>query len=188
MEIKNKKILIFSPHTDDETLGCGGTINRLSKDNEIHIVCFSYCGNVGLKKEFTNACNELCEKPNLQILNFPVRTFDRQKVLDKMIELKSEIEPDIVICPSTFDIHQDHLVICHETIRAFKDRTIFGYCHWWNIIGKSDLRLTVELSKENIKAKNNAMNKYKSQYHRPYFVDRNWTLANEKLEVIIWKY
>jgi N-acetylglucosamine malate deacetylase 1 len=186
--MKNKKILIFSPHTDDETLGCGGTINRLSKDNEIFIVCFSYCGNNGLISEFTNACNELCESPKLTVLDFEVRTFDRQRVLDKMIELKADIDPDVVICPSTFDIHQDHEVICNETIRAFKDRCILGYCHWWNIIGISDLRLTVELDEENIKAKNRAMDKYVSQYGRPYFKDRNWTLANEKLEVIIWKY
>ena len=51
MEIKNKNILILSPHTDDETLGCGGLIHKLSHNNKINIICFSYCGKEKLKDE-----------------------------------------------------------------------------------------------------------------------------------------
>jgi len=186
MEIKNKNILILSPHTDDETLGCGGLIHKLSHNNKINIICFSYCGKEKLKDEFTRACNSLCKDPYLDILEFKVREFDRQKVLDELIELKKEINPDIIICPSSFDVHQDHLTVYNECVRAFKDKCILGYCHPWNIVGKSDLRLTVKLTATDIFKKEIAMDYYKSQYHREYFQNRKWIDNKEKLEIIIW--
>ena len=40
--MKNKKILVIASHPDDEVLGCGGTINKLSKQNcKIKIVFLS---------------------------------------------------------------------------------------------------------------------------------------------------
>ena len=40
MEIKNKKIMILAPHTDDGELGCGATISMLGEENEIFYVAF----------------------------------------------------------------------------------------------------------------------------------------------------
>jgi len=186
--IKHKNILVLSPHTDDETLGCGGFINKLSKDNNIYVVCFSYCGLDVLKTEFNNAIKKLDSNISSQILDFKVRYFNRQDVLDKLIEFKKHLKPDVVICPSRYDIHQDHEVICNEAIRAFKDITILGYCHAWNTIGSSDLRLTIELDEANIRSKNLAMDEYNTQHHRDYFKDRSWISNKERLEVILWKY
>jgi len=190
MEIKNKNILVLSPHTDDETLGCGGFINKLSKHNNINFVCFSYCDNNSLKEEYFNAVTSLCGDSitSLKMLEHKVRCFDRQEVLDDLIKIKKEIEPDIIICPSIYDVHQDHLVIYNESVRAFKDKTILGYCHHWNIVGISDLRLTVKLNESNIKSKNMAMDKYQTQLKRKYFKDRSWISNEEKFEVILWKY
>jgi len=189
MEIKNKNILVLSPHTDDETLGCGGFINKLSKHNNINFVCFSYCDNNSLKEEYFNAVTSLCGDniTSLKMLEFKVRYFDRQEVLDELLKIKKQINPDIVICPSKYDIHQDHLVVYNESVRAFKDKTILGYCHNWNIIGISDLRLFIKLDETNIISKHNAMDKYLTQSERKYFKDRLWVGNEEKLEIITWK-
>jgi|2_EtaG_2_1085320.scaffolds.fasta_scaffold32884_2 LmbE family N-acetylglucosaminyl deacetylase len=188
MGINNKTILILCPHADDETLGCGGLIHKLSTTNNITIICFSYCDSEQLKEEFTTACHTIDKNLSLDILDFKVRYFDRQVILDKLIDIKNSLNPDIVMCPCSFDIHQDHIIIYNETLRAFKDRCILGYSLPWNIVGKRDFRLTVHLSEENIKAKNMAMDKYKTQYHREYFKDRTWIGNKEKIEIILWKY
>lgn len=188
MDIKNKKILVLSPHTDDETLGCGGLIHKLSKNNDITIICFSYCGLENLKQEFYNACKTLNENIKTEILDFKVRHFNRQEILDTLIKYKKVLNPNIIICPGSFDVHQDHLVIYNESIRAFKDKCILGYSHDWNIVGKSDLRLIINLTENDIITKNKAIDEYKSQYHRDYFKDRSWIGNTEKLEIIIWRY
>ena len=36
----NKKILIIAAHPDDEALGCGGTISKLSMTNEVQTLIF----------------------------------------------------------------------------------------------------------------------------------------------------
>ncbi len=186
--MKDKNILVLSPHTDDETLGCGGFINKLYKDNNILFICFSYCDLENLKNEYTKACDKLAPDSYKEILNFKVRYFDRQEVLDKLISIKKQFNPDVVLCPSAYDIHQDHNVVYSESTRAFKDKTILGYCHYWNIIGISDLRLTVPLDESEVSTKHAAMDEYKSQSHREYFIDRGWVGKEEKLEVITWKY
>jgi N-acetylglucosamine malate deacetylase 1 len=187
---KNKNILVLSPHTDDETLGCGGFINKLSKDNDIFFICFSYCDKEELKDEYRNAIKVLCDgvEPYYEILDFKVRYFDRQEVLDTLIKIKRQINPDVILCNSGYDIHQDHLTVHNESIRAFKDKTILGYCHHWNVIGKSDLRLLIDLDGDNVNSKKNAMDQYKSQSNREYFIHRDWVTKQEKMEVILWRY
>lgn len=44
-----RKVLVLSPHTDDETLGCGGVIHQLIQGgDEVHVALFSH-GGAGIK-------------------------------------------------------------------------------------------------------------------------------------------
>lgn len=187
IDLKNKQILILAPHTDDETIGCGGFIHRASNNNaKIHITAFSWCYKPELIQEFKSASNALCSTGTSEILNFKVRNFDqeRQAILEKMIELKKKIDPDIIICPASFDIHQDHQVICNEAVRAFKDRCILGYCHVWNVINFSNFHVKMKLNTEEIESKNQALDYYKTQCKREYFINRKNWMFEEKYELI----
>ena len=169
---------MLAPHTDDGELGAGGYIHQSIQSGAIVIyVAFSDCKDSipdGFKKD---VLFKECEKAtkilgvqDVRILDFPVRRFSekRQKILDKLIELKNELNPDEILTPSTFDIHQDHHVVTTEAIRAFKNRTILGYELPWNCL-EFKSHFFVELSYENLNAKIKSLNKYESQKNRIYF-------------------
>ena len=178
--MRNKKILVLAPHTDDGELGAGGYIHQSIKNgSELLYVAFSDCKEVLLEKFDKNILSIECHESTrtlgidkIQILNFQVRSFPekRKQILDKLIELREEFKPDEVLTPSRFDIHQDHQTITNEAIRAFKACSILGYELPWNCL-KFEQDYFVELSKESIDKKLEALNKYNSQKHRAYFKD-----------------
>ena len=50
MNLRNKKVLVFVAHQDDETIGCGGTIAKWSNQGaEVH-VCFMTDGATGFEQ------------------------------------------------------------------------------------------------------------------------------------------
>lgn len=179
MEIKNKKILVLAPHTDDMEFGCGGTIAKLIENhNEVYCAAFSACEQSVLKEfpkdilitEIKQAIKILgIKNENLYLYKFQVRTFKnyRQEILDEMISLRQRINPDIIFMPELNDIHQDHLTIAEEGLRAFKMKTIFCYEMVWNNIS-FNTSCFFELTDEQVDKKIMALNKYKSQAHRDY--------------------
>ena len=81
-----------------------------------------------------------------------------------------------MLLPSKDDIHQDHQVIHNEGVRAFKNSTLLGYETPWNNFG-FEATLLVKLDIENIKAKINAVSKYKSQTFRSYDLSKLKSIA-----------
>jgi len=173
------RILVISSHTDDGELGCGGSIDRFIKNgSEVFYVAFSIVRE-GISEEYPSdiLSVEVIEATrrlgipnnNVKILNFVNRKFDkdRQKILDVLVDLKNDIQPDIVFAPSSFDSHQDHVVINTECFRAFKRSIIFGYESPWNNIDFKT-HMFISLSKDNIEAKLNVLRAYESQQHRIY--------------------
>ncbi len=176
--INGKRILIMAPHTDDGEFGCGGTICKLSAENEIYYVAFSACQksvpppfdeNV-LLQEVKSATSILGIKhENLILLDYDVRTFNyrRQDILDDILKIKKQISPDIVFMPSIHDIHQDHYTITNEGIRAFKFSSVLCYELPWNNF-TFNTSCFIKLKNEQLLTKCHALAEYKSQAHRPY--------------------
>ena len=139
-----KKILILAPHTDDGEFGCGGTIAKYIRDEwRVIYVAFSaaeqsvlpHLPSDILRTEVKKATAVLGIAPDdCNVLDFEVRKFpeQRQAILDEMVRLDKELQPDLVFLPSPNDTHQDHHVIAHEGFRAFKKTTMLGYEVPWN--------------------------------------------------------
>lgn len=175
------RLLVLSPHTDDGELSAGGTIARaIDAGKEVFYIAFSTCeksipecySNDILKKECLEATQVLgIPHSNIRFLNFEVRNFStfRQQILDEMILIGRDIQPDLIITPSSFDTHQDHNVIYGESIRAFKKTaSIWGMEHPWNNLSfRTDI--FVGLEEKYVSKKVNALMRYESQSPKSYF-------------------
>lgn len=174
--MKNK-ILIISPHTDDGELGCGGSIIKFIEEGyDVEYVALSCCeksvpagcSSDILKKEVKKATKVLgIAKPIL--FDFEVREFPRlrQEILDILIKLRDQIQPDIVFTPSRYDTHQDHKTTVEETMRAFKKCTLLGYEQPWNNITFNTLAF-IPLKGSHVQKKIDALACYKTQKNRTY--------------------
>lgn len=173
------KLLVLAPHTDDGELGCGGTIAKMIEDgHDVYYVAFSACEKSVLKNfpsnilitEVKEATKKLGIKPeNLILFDFEVRTFNyrRQEILDRMINLRNEINPDLVFIPSVNDLHQDHHTIAVEGLRAFKNTSILAYEVLWNNLTFNTTSF-IYLSESHMVKKVEALKEYRSQAHRAY--------------------
>jgi LmbE family N-acetylglucosaminyl deacetylase len=174
--MKKSRILVLSPHTDDEVLGAGGTIARfIEEGRSVSCVAFTNCGKPELNNEFKNATKLLGINDNLALIltGINVREFqeNRQRVLNEMIFLNRTIEPDLIICPSKNDIHQDHQVITQEAMRAFKHCSILGYEMPWNNYS-FETDYFSKLTSGQLHKKIEAVKCYESQAHRPYCTEK----------------
>lgn len=162
-----RNILVLAPHTDDAELGCGGTIAKYAAGgSNIFVVAFS-TGTANLE-EFCEAVKSLGAIPDFKA--YRTRTFSesRQHILDCLIAYRTTHSPDVVFCPASDDIHQDHQVISQEALRAFKHSTIYGYeCPWNSTAFKNQCYSF--LAPEHLAAKINALQHYESQKGRSYF-------------------
>ncbi len=142
-----QRVLVLAPHTDDAELGCGGTIARLLREGEdVFVAAFSTAEEslppgaapTRLRDEFLAAMQTLGIPPEKTLVfGYPVRrlSYYRQELLEELVKLRSQVNPDMVFIPSASDLHQDHQVLNVEGLRCFKDMTVWGYELPWNNIG-----------------------------------------------------
>ena len=177
--IKPSKILILAPHTDDGELGCGGTIAKFCSEGiKVHYAAFSICRQSLPPGSPPDTLQQECKKAtgtlgianeNLFFFDFEVRKFPvfRQEILEEMVKLNREIQPDLVFLPSAFDIHQDHGVIHAEGSRAFKNSSLLGYELPWNQT-KFQSTFFIRFSAKEIDKKIESLKNYTSQSQRNY--------------------
>lgn len=108
-------------------------------------------------------------KENVRLLHYKVRrlNFDRQEILEDMVKLRKELNPDIVFVPASGDVHQDHQVITAEALRTFKTKIVLGFELIWNNLDISN-RFFIRVEERHVEAKYQACQQYVSQGHRDY--------------------
>lgn len=172
-------ILVLAPHTDDGELGAGGFINKLCDlGKNVYYFAFSTAEESvpeGFPKDIL--IHELAKateilgipKDNLIIKKYKVRklNYHRQEILEDLIELRNKMKFDLILIPSINDIHQDHMTIAIEGIRAFKNTNILSYELIWNNFS-FDCKCFIELSGSNLNKKIESLKSYKSQGFRNY--------------------
>jgi len=177
--MKNKKILILAPHTDDGEFGCGASIARfINEGANVYYAAFSLSEESVppqfpkdiLETEVKKATLELGIPPeNLLLFRYKVRHFAayRQEILEDLVKLNNTLHPDLVFMPAIHDLHQDHTTVAYEGLRAFKRTSILAYEMPWNNLNFATQSF-IGFSDKELERKIAALNCYESQKARNY--------------------
>ena len=126
-------ILVIAPHPDDEVLGMGGTIKKLSKKNKI-ILCVVSEGTTAQYKDkkMIKVRRDSCKKTakilgisQTLFLDYPdmrlnLSHLDINKKLEEIIE---KYKPEIVYTAPKNDLNLDHQVVFNSTLVACRPKS-----------------------------------------------------------------
>ncbi|MCP5099948.1 MAG: PIG-L family deacetylase [Chloroflexi bacterium] len=151
-ELKQSAI-IFSPHQDDETLGCGGMILKktavsapiklvfLADGRSSHGHLMPPTDLVALREEEAIAASQLLgiDKSHISFWRYPdgqIYKYEREAV-ETAVSLLQKTKPDQVFIPYRFEPPPDHAITNHIVRQALKRYgkpvTVYEYPIWiWN--------------------------------------------------------
>lgn len=131
MNTTNKKILVITPHTDDELFGCGGALLKIKEQNncKIKIAVMScsdrflfHLNRVVTKEEqwqeFKDCCSFISNEPPARFnIDQRLEEVPIYKIVRWLDELVKDYEPtDIFICEPSY--HQEHKIVYETVISA----------------------------------------------------------------------
>ena len=173
---EESKILVFSPHPDDDVIGCGGTLcKHILKNDEIRVV---YVTDGGLadpsvqvdvmammrKKEAIEALACLGGKEdNLSFLDYPDQDLKcNNESIDCFLAILEDYAPTAIYVPFFLENHQDHrttAMIVAEALNLYsKNITCYCYEIWSLMMPNHFIDITSVMGK-----KINAINAHKTQ-------------------------
>src|SRR5512139_2308665 len=131
MLFHGKKVCFIGAHPDDIELGCGALISNILGQTEILSVTHSdNQKNHDLQNLVSEHFNSMAQlglrRDQVLLEDFITRRFpqDRQEILEYLYRLNKEFQPEIVFTHTRSDIHQDHVQVTEEVLRAFRGKTV----------------------------------------------------------------
>ena len=106
-----------------------------------------------------------------ELYDYKTRCFPeaRQHILDRLVRMRAQFWPDLVLIPCTTDRHQDHQVITAEALRAFRENVrILGYISPRSHTLPVGVNCFAQLEQRHLDAKLAAIGCYQSQAGKPY--------------------
>jgi len=138
MPATGERILVFTPHPDDETIGVGGYIAAsIESGASVWVVLVTDGNNKGMElqryQEFREAVNILgVPEENLFFLGYAdglLKNQDQNEIRARFVEIVLQIQPDIIIAPHPEDLHIDHKItgVLVASIAEETDITLYQY-------------------------------------------------------------
>ena len=124
-----RKILIVSPHPDDETLGCGGYILKYKNKYNFHLMLVTKMKtDLKDKKYFerTKEIKKMKKKYNFKSLTqlsyntTEMDKYSKNEIINNFSKVIKNLRPETIMIPSDVDVHTDHKIINECMISASK--------------------------------------------------------------------
>lgn len=135
MQITDKtRLLVISPHPDDEALGIGGLIGKAIKENaKVYIYYMTAGDSRQLVTGSTNSKTRLSEIENVRKLTKAkikveyvgqefcrLDTVAQKNIIEKVEDVVESFKPTIVGIPSLYSYNQDHRALHEACITALR--------------------------------------------------------------------
>jgi LmbE family N-acetylglucosaminyl deacetylase len=175
MNFFGKRVLFLGAHPDDIELGCGALLHHIVKQTDV--LCVTLSDNQK-NPDLQNVTGEhfasmaVLGVPRDKIVfgPFTTRVFpnSRQEILEYFLGLRRDFHPDLIFVHSKQDVHQDHLTMTDESLRAFRGITVLGFDVVRSSYGFFP-HFLVEVTEEDVDKKIEALACYETYRDRYYF-------------------
>ena len=144
-------VLVISAHSDDEVIGVGGTIAKLSKKEDVYVLIFKYGADLpGILTSWPFTNKEKLRKTRIEeaikadkYLGVKRTIFlglegDLEKNWNashhaNLIKIIKEINPDKIFVHSSFDVHRDHLFVNKKINQILDEISINPEVYYYDI-------------------------------------------------------
>ena len=148
-------ILVLVAHSDDETIGLGGTIAKHVKNGD-SVFCKYFTDGISSREGIQIDQDSNKNRINSSILaskilgfnwlensNYPDNRMDsvpRLKVIKEIEKIKENINPEIIYTHSPSDLNIDHRIIAESTLTAFRPKAeeIFKEIRLFEVLSATD--------------------------------------------------
>jgi LmbE family N-acetylglucosaminyl deacetylase len=170
-----KRVCFIGAHPDDIELGCGALMANI--ENKAEMLCVTLSDNQK-NPTLKNLVQE--HRASMQVLGIPqdhdilqqfeTRNFPyaRQEILETMLKIKREFKPQIVFVHTKNDIHQDHITVTEEALRAFRGTSVLGFDVLRSSYGFFP-HFLFEVTEQDVQKKMDALAQYTTYADRYYF-------------------
>ncbi|HZB35692.1 MAG TPA: PIG-L deacetylase family protein [Gaiellaceae bacterium] len=120
------KVLAIGAHADDIEIGCGGTLLRLAQAAELDLQWVVLSAGRGRAEEAKASAAAFGAEVEVESFRDAFFRYGGE-VKDFFEELKSRMQPDLVLTHHDADRHQDHRLVAELTWNTFRDQLILEY-------------------------------------------------------------
>jgi LmbE family N-acetylglucosaminyl deacetylase len=128
-----RSVLALGSHSDDIEIGCGATLLALTRTRPEIEVTWVVLGAEGEREREARASAEAfmdaATRSEVIVHGFRDGFFPYVggDVKDVFEDLKSRLEPDLILTHARHDLHQDHRLVCELTWNTWRDHLILEY-------------------------------------------------------------
>lgn len=158
----SKRVLVLSPHPDDELIGCGGSMLHLDPHLQEMVVCYLTDGGKGtnlpeqsaeeiarlreaemrlVARSYAHVRSVQWHIPDAELQATPERS-------SQLAQLLCEFKPNIIFAPSPWELHPDHrgaFLLLAQALRQQvlePDPTVLLYAVWNDGLSNSYVNIT----------------------------------------------
>ena len=171
-----RSVLALGSHSDDIEIGCGATLLALSRARPDVEITWVVLGAEGEREREARASAEAftatARRSEVIVHGFRDGFFPYigAEVKDVFEELKSRLDPDVILTHARQDLHQDHRLVCELTWNTWRDHLILEYeiPKYDGDLGTPNVFVPVseEIAREKVKL---VLDAFKSQTEKHWF-------------------